>query len=358
MPPTCTLTNTHTITIPSSERSCNPPSHGLMAKYVAFTEESRNSRDITRCCQTSSPLLDTYLALLQNYRITNVVKFIERTNHLLNEHDWIITTLEHVHDEQQELLINVLHQLNFEDLVHDINRAHYSPHQGPLDHRNRVPPSSSPSSESEVSSSPISKREISHNITPNRTHSSSTVSPPICRPSTLHNVLTTISESPLPIPAPCHCSSQRNRTQVIFSCPLTHLGSSSSSIPRQGSGDSPEDSIDIDLTPEQTFELSAKQVIAAANDVERQDTASHFPLPPSHPQYHSACYQCHCLGYICINCEWYECPTCHRFSPGRTQYNCPVRRAPSPTLVGDYDKFDTIVNANITGSPAPEYREF
>ncbi|KAF8836282.1 hypothetical protein BDN67DRAFT_1014826 [Paxillus ammoniavirescens] len=173
-----------------------------MAEYIAFTEESRNSQGITRCCQTSSPLLDTYLALLQNYCITNVVKFIERTNHPLNEHDWVITTLEHVHDEQQELLINVLHQSNFEDLAHDINRAHYSPYQGPLGHRNRVSPSSSPSSESEISSSPISQREIPRNITPNRTRSSSTASSPIHCPSTLHNALTTISKSPLPIPAP------------------------------------------------------------------------------------------------------------------------------------------------------------
>ncbi|KAF8841614.1 hypothetical protein BDN67DRAFT_1010420 [Paxillus ammoniavirescens] len=233
MPPTRTLTNTRTITIPSSERSRNPPSCGLMAKYITFTEESRNCWDITCCYQTSSPLLDTYLALLQNYHIANVVKFIERTNHPLNEHDWVITTLEHVHDEQQELLINVLHQLNFKDLTHDINRAHYSPYQGPLDHRNRVPPSSSP----------IRQREMPCNITPNRTRSSSTASSPICRPSTPHNVLTTISET------------------IIFSRPLTHSGSSSSSIPRQGSGDSPEDSIDVDLTPEQAFGLSAEQVI-------------------------------------------------------------------------------------------------
>ncbi|KAF8834216.1 hypothetical protein BDN67DRAFT_1016728 [Paxillus ammoniavirescens] len=139
---------------------------------------------------------------------------------------------------------------------------------------------------------------------------------------------------------------------------MTHSGSSSSSIPHQGSGDSPKDSINVDLTPEHAFGLSAEQVIAATNDAERQDAASRFPPSPSHPQYHSACYQCHRLGHIRINCEWYECPTCRRFSPGHTQYNCPVHHAPSPTLVGDYNEFNTITNANITGTPAPEYREF
>ncbi|KAF8834952.1 hypothetical protein BDN67DRAFT_1015993 [Paxillus ammoniavirescens] len=301
MPPTHTLANTRTITIPSSEQSHNPPSCGLMAKYVAFTKESRNCWDITRRCQTSSPLLDTYLALLQNYHIANVVKFIERTNHPLNEHDWVITTLEHVCDEQQELLTNVLHQLNFEDLAHDINSAHYSPYQGPLDHRNRVPSSSSPSSESEVLSSPTSQREIPRNITPNRTHSSSTASSPICHPSTPHNALTTISKFPLPIPAPCCHSSQQNRT-IIFSRPLTHFGSSSLSIPHQGSGDSPEDSIDIDLTPEQAFGLSAEQDISAS-------IASGTNVP-------------HAVASL------------------------------------DYDEFNAITNANITGSPTPEYKEF
>ncbi|KAF8834146.1 hypothetical protein BDN67DRAFT_1016805 [Paxillus ammoniavirescens] len=347
MPPTHTLANTHTITIPSTEQSCNPPSCGLMAEYVTFTEESCNSWDITRRCQTSSPLLDTYLALLQNYCIANVVKFIERTNHPLNEHNWVITTLEHICDKQQELLINILHQLNFKDLAHDINRAHYSPYQGPLDHRNRVP----------LSSSPISQREIPRNITPDRTRSSSTMSSPIHRPSTLHNALTTISESPLPIPAPRRHSSRQNRTQVIFSRPLTHSGSSSLSIPHQGSSDSPEDSIDVDLIPEWAFGLSAEQVIAATNDTKRQDAASCFPLSPSHPRYHSACYQCHGLGHIHINCKWYECPTCRCFSPGHIQYNCPVHHTPSPTLVRDYNEFDTIANANITGSPTHEYRE-
>ncbi|KIJ19504.1 hypothetical protein PAXINDRAFT_7993 [Paxillus involutus ATCC 200175] len=162
MPPTRTIANTHIafnvgdLPIPCSHCSHRPPSYGLMAEYVAYTKECRNTRDLTLRLEENSPLLDSYSALLQNHCISNVIKFIERTNHCLNSHDWVVSTLKHIQDKQQELLINILHQMNFNDLVFNINRHHQHHHQGPLDRRNNVPLSDSPSSESEVPSSPNS----------------------------------------------------------------------------------------------------------------------------------------------------------------------------------------------------------
>jgi hypothetical protein len=54
----------------------------------------------------------------------------------------------------------------------------------------------------------------------------------------------------------------------------------------QGSGNSPEDSIDVDLSPEQAFRLTAEQVFSSMNVTERQEAALTLPLPSSHPRYH------------------------------------------------------------------------
>lgn len=34
------------------------------------------------------------------------------------------------------------------------------------------------------------------------------------------------------------------------------------------------------------------------------------PLPHTHPRYQETCFECHHLGHICANCQWYICPTC------------------------------------------------
>ncbi|KIJ12103.1 hypothetical protein PAXINDRAFT_15124 [Paxillus involutus ATCC 200175] len=250
--------------------------------------------------------------------------------------------------------------MNFEDLVSNIHRQRGHHDRGPLV-RHFVPLSDSPSSESEVSSSPISQRDVPRDVSlPRRTRSSSIVNPPSRRSSTPHSGIRTmtIEETPrtLPTPPPRRRRYRNNRAQIIYSCPLTHSGTSSSR--RQGSGDSLEDSIDVDLSTEQAFGLSVEQVIEATNQAERQEVIDGYPLSPSDPRYHSSCYQCRRLGHIRINCEWYQCPGCQRFQPGHIQLNCPTHRAPSPTLVGDYDTFDATANSNMTGSPAPEYREF
>ncbi|KIJ10591.1 hypothetical protein PAXINDRAFT_16426 [Paxillus involutus ATCC 200175] len=175
--------------------------------------------------------------------------------------------------------------MNFEDLLYNINRAHPSQYHGPLDHRNRVPLSSSPSSESETSSSSTNLRDVPRNIAPSTARSSSIISSPTHHSSTPHNrtrMVTTIEETPspiLPVPTPHHQRGRRNNVQIVYSRPLTHSGSLSS-VRRQGSGDSPEDSIDIDLSAEQAFGLSAEQVIAATDQAERQAVIDNYPLFP------------------------------------------------------------------------------
>jgi hypothetical protein len=200
MPAARTIANTRIhfdnvgdLPIPCGLRSRRPPSDGLKAEYVAYTKESRNILDISRRLEENSPLLDTYSALLQNHRISNVIEFIERTNHRLNHNDWVVSTLEHIRDEQQELLINALHQMNFEDLVSNIHRQRGHHDRGPLV-RHFVPLSDSPSSESEVSSSPISQRDVPRDVSlPRRTRSSSIVNPPSRRSSTPHSGVRTMT---------------------------------------------------------------------------------------------------------------------------------------------------------------------
>ncbi|KIJ10163.1 hypothetical protein PAXINDRAFT_16817 [Paxillus involutus ATCC 200175] len=102
MPPTRSVVNSRIrfnvgdLPIPHGFHSRNPSSDSLKAKYVAYTKESRNTRDLTIRLEENSPLLDTYSTLLQNHHISNVIEFIERTNHRLNANDWVVSTLEHI----------------------------------------------------------------------------------------------------------------------------------------------------------------------------------------------------------------------------------------------------------------------
>ncbi|KIJ21297.1 hypothetical protein PAXINDRAFT_5478 [Paxillus involutus ATCC 200175] len=317
MPPTRTITNTRIhfdnvgdLPIPCGRRSRRPPSDGLKAKYVAYTKESRNILDISRRLEENSPLLDTYSALLQNHCISNVIEFIERTNHRLNRNDWVVSTLEHIRDKQQELLINALHQMNFKTLYPTFTDDVVTTTQVHLFDTSflflillvlkaKCPP-------------PPSVKGTYHETFPYQEELVPLLS------------TMTIEETPrsLPTPPPRHRRYRNNRAQVIYSRPLTHSGTSSSR--RQGSGDSLEDSIDVDLSTEQAFGLSVEQVIEATNQAERQEVIDGYPLSPSDPRYHSSCYQCRRLGHI----------------------------------LGDYDAFDATANSNMTGSPAPEYREF
>ena len=50
------------------------------------------------------------------------------------------------------------------------------------------------------------------------------------------------------------------------------------------------------------------------------------PLTPSHPRYHDACFACHRLGHVRVNCRYYQCPTCLEWAPNHTQGRCPRSR--------------------------------
>ena len=55
-----------------------------------------------------------------------------------------------------------------------------------------------------------------------------------------------------------------------------------------------------------------------------------MPLLPSHLKYHDACFQCHRMGHIQMNCPIYQCPLCLHWAPGHTQMCCPLRRDSAP----------------------------
>ena len=53
---------------------------------------------------------------------------------------------------------------------------------------------------------------------------------------------------------------------------------------------------------------------------------------PSHSKYSDACFQCHRLGHLRMNCPVYQCPLCLHWDPGHAQMCCPLRRrSPPPT---------------------------
>ena len=48
------------------------------------------------------------------------------------------------------------------------------------------------------------------------------------------------------------------------------------------------------------------------------------PFSPDHPCYHEACFHCHHLGHIRINCQFYICPSCLCNAPNHIQNWCPL----------------------------------
>ena len=125
------------------------------------------------------------------------------------------------------------------------------------------------------------------------------------------------------------------------------------------------------------------------------------PLHQNHPRYSETCFECHHLGHIRVNCQWYVCPICRVNRPGHPQYHCllnhrafrsssssssssstqprpippprshhmsggnshpPCRtsrpsppRSPSP--IADFD-YDDVAISNMTGSPVGSYVYF
>ena len=124
-------------------------------------------------------------------------------------------------------------------------------------------------------------------------------------------------------------------------------------------------------------------------------------LHRNHPRYAETCFECHHLGHIRINCQWYVCPICKVNRPGHPQYCCPLNhrtsrpssssssssstrprpippprshhmrrgsshpprcihcpsppRSPSP--IEDFD-YDDVAISNMTGSPVGSYAYF
>ena len=48
------------------------------------------------------------------------------------------------------------------------------------------------------------------------------------------------------------------------------------------------------------------------------------PLHQNHPRYLETCFECHHLGHIRINCQWYVCLICKVNRLGHPQYRCPL----------------------------------
>ncbi|KIO00897.1 hypothetical protein M404DRAFT_29097 [Pisolithus tinctorius Marx 270] len=142
-----------------------------------------------------------------------------------------------------------------------------------------------------------------------------------------------------------------------------------------------------EVDPETTFGVSRAELDYMLNIIEtlaqlpltpvlNAMTEFDRPLTPSDPRYCQACYVCHHLGHIRVNCGLYECPLCHATRPGHTQAQCPSihlrrplqDRIATPALVDDrtlvgsedndlYDNdfdFDDSAISNMTGEPYGE----
>ena len=55
------------------------------------------------------------------------------------------------------------------------------------------------------------------------------------------------------------------------------------------------------------------------------------PLSPDHPRFDEACFHCHRLGHIRINCQFYTYPTCLCNAPDHVQNHCPLHHHYNPT---------------------------
>ena len=85
-------------------------------------------------------------------------------------------------------------------------------------------------------------------------------------------------------------------------------------------------------TPSASSTALTPNEITVLNRTERDFVVSQgtSPLPPSHPKYSDACFQCHHLGHIRTECPVYQCPLCLHWSPGHAQKRCPLRRPTKP----------------------------
>ncbi|KIK77511.1 hypothetical protein PAXRUDRAFT_17449 [Paxillus rubicundulus Ve08.2h10] len=64
----------------------------MMNEYITYIKESRNFTSLTPRLLERSPLLNNYLALLQNFRAQNVIEYLNKTPRASIAIDWALTT--------------------------------------------------------------------------------------------------------------------------------------------------------------------------------------------------------------------------------------------------------------------------
>ena len=77
------------------------------------------------------------------------------------------------------------------------------------------------------------------------------------------------------------------------------------------------------------------------------------PLSPDHPYYDKACFHCHCLEHIRINCQFYTCPTCLCNTPDHIQNCCPLRHHFNATCTTSFSSSLSTQSNSSTRSICP-----
>ncbi|KIK71792.1 hypothetical protein PAXRUDRAFT_22826 [Paxillus rubicundulus Ve08.2h10] len=95
------------------------PSNDTITCYCQFIKDSRNILYVDNQTELTSPLFDAHRAFLQIHHLEFIVEHILSNN--IPNCKFIHTTLHNVHIIQTQCLANVLHQLDFGDLILIVN---------------------------------------------------------------------------------------------------------------------------------------------------------------------------------------------------------------------------------------------
>ena len=96
----------------------------------------------------------------------------------------------------------------------------------------------------------------------------------------------------------------------------------------------------------------SKTVFFRETQTELDHLQGTIPLMPSHPKYSDACFQCHRLGHLRTNCPIYQCPLCLHWAPGHAQIHCPLRRRSDPPTSSSSTSPASCCSAS-SGQPRP-----
>ena len=77
------------------------------------------------------------------------------------------------------------------------------------------------------------------------------------------------------------------------------------------------------------------------------------PLSQNHSRFDEACFHCHHLGHIRINCQFYTCPTCLCNAPDHVQNRCPLHRRYNPTRTLSFSSSSSNHSTSSTRSVHP-----